>query len=159
MPSGDTHLLVIRVHGAPSSGALRGYNPLCDTRAEILSDDRAGGLHVEEERGEGTLGRIGIMLPLLALLLVGGGVGSSSSGLLWALCALVAAEQGRDVSQLGEAGVDLRIGGVVAQHDIGVSDIVARQRLDAAGQGLDGVLEIIEIGDDLFLQVSSRCTK
>ena len=66
----ETNISVGRAQELPSLGSLLTDMSLGNFRAKIIGNDRACGLHVEEERRQRTLRRIGIMLSLLALLLV-----------------------------------------------------------------------------------------
>lgn len=140
----QTHLFVMRLHGSPSPGSFGAHSSLCNVCAEVCSDDRARRLHVEEERCERPLGRIGIVLSLLALLLVAGrSIASSCRRLGWAGGAIQFPKlEQRVLAQLGQRRLDVEPRTVLAEDGIGMFDVGGRE-------GLDGVLQRGKSGDDL----------
>lgn len=142
---GNTNLLVIGIHSSPSSGTLSADSSLCEIWAKVIGDDGSRSLHVEEEWCERTLGGVGIMLPLLALLLVIRGVTASSSARFssGADGALKVSKQSRIVTKLAQAGINLCGGSMVSEDGVGVFDVGTRE-------SLDGILKSRETGDNLF---------
>lgn len=143
---GGRYLLVFWGHGGPSSGSFLADGAFGKLGAEVVRDDGARGLHVEEEGGEGAFWGIGVMLTLLALLLVracwGGRDGVLISG--WSRDGLeTLEEQQRVVAELGKDRLDVETRGVFAEDQVGVTDV-------GGGQSPNGILERGETFNDLF---------
>lgn len=142
---GSTYLLVLSGHVGPSLCSLDAHGTLGHLWTEITGNDGTRRLHVEEERGEGTLGRIRVVLTLLPLLLAIGADSRrfrGSFGGAGNLCEVASQLQQRVVAEALEGGGDIRAGAVVAEDGIGVLDV-------GGGDGADDILEGGEPGDDL----------
>ena len=66
----NTNQLLLGRHGGPATLSLILHGALGNAVTKVGSDDGAGSLHVEEVGGQGTLGGVGVVLTLLALLLL-----------------------------------------------------------------------------------------
>ena len=66
----NAYLLLLGAHVRPSALAFLLHSAFGSLSAQVISNDGAGMLHVEEIRCQGPLGRVGIMSALLALLLL-----------------------------------------------------------------------------------------
>lgn len=137
-------------HGAPSTLSLILHGTLGDTVTKVGSDDGAGGLHVQEVGGQGTLGCIGIMLALLALLLLlhdgdGSGGGNWDTGnLRQRLCR-------KHVGNVCETGIILKESGLPDQQ-VGLAEVVCIGRADEL---LDGSQTMIDLW--VALASSTEC--
>lgn len=64
-----SYLLVWRDHGIPTTDTLGADSALSNLWSEVIGNDGTRSLHVQEVRGERSLGRIGVVDALLLLLL------------------------------------------------------------------------------------------
>ena len=133
----ETNISVGRAQELPSLGSLLTDMSLGNFRAKIIGNDRACGLHVEEERRQRTLRCIGIMLSLLALLLV---ITNYSA---WpGIRNGCERTEDRVLPKLGESQVDAESLDRVTEHRVGMLDVGGREILD-------GILERSKPGDKL----------
>jgi hypothetical protein len=140
-----THLLVLRGHGAPPSRSLITDSSFGSFSSEVVGNDRAGRLHVEEERSQRTFWCIRVMLSLLALLLSAGSGISGGMKLARGTDATIQFSklEERVLAELGKGRFNIEACAVLSEDRVGVLDVSARECLD-------GILESRETGDDLF---------
>ena len=138
-------MLFLCGHGSPPSSSLITDSSLGSFSSEVVGNDRARRLHVEEERSKRTLGCIGVVLSLLALLLSAGSSFTGSIGLARRADGTVQFTQleERVFAELGKGRLDIEACTVLSEDGIGMFDVSARECLD-------GILERRETGDDLF---------
>jgi hypothetical protein len=102
-------------------------------------------LHVEEERSEGALRGIGIMLSLLAFLLLSCSIRRSNCRRTWSASdVLEAGGKERVIAESGECAIDIEVCTVLAEYSIGESDV-------GGGEGLNRVLESRKPCNKLFI--------
>lgn len=118
----------MRTHLSPSALALLLDCALGCLGAQVVGDDGTGMLHVQEVRSERALGRVGVMLALLALLLLLDGrdhfVGDSRHHQL-----------GSGILKVGQE-VDLAaLRGGLAKEQVGLANIVMDEVLKQVQDG------------------------
>lgn len=121
-------LLLARSHVSPAALALFLNGTLGSLSTKVIGNDVAGMLHVQEVRGQRTLGGIGVVSALLALLLfISRGSRSNNRSDYGRV-------NGRDqrgsVSLEASKEVDLALGRVLAEQDVSLTNIVVGERLE-----------------------------
>lgn len=137
----STNQFLLGRHGAPSTLSLVLHGTLGDRVTKVGSDDGAGSLHVEEVGGQGTLGRVGVMLALLALLLLlhdGDGSGSGN----WDTRHLRQRLRRKHVGNICETSIILKEGGLPDQQ-VGLAEIVCVGRADELLDGSQTVVNLV----------------
>jgi hypothetical protein len=123
-------------HVSPSSLAFLLDRTLGCLRAQVVRDDRASVLHVQEVRSQGALGRVGVNGSLLAFLLL-----------------LNRRSQLRRVNdqllssmlKVGKKVILRALGSRLAKQEVGLADIVGSERseeLKNGSQATDGLDEV-----------------
>jgi hypothetical protein len=129
-------LLLMGSHVSPSSLAFLLDRTLGCLRAQVVRDDRASVLHVQEVRSQGALGRVGVNGSLLAFLLL-----------------LNRRSQLRRVNdqllssmlKVGKKVILRALGSRLAKQEVGLADIVGSERseeLKNGSQATDGLDEV-----------------
>lgn len=125
-------------HGSPTTLTLFLNSTLGDTFAKIGGDDGTRSLHVQEVGSQRSLGRIGVMLALLALLLLlncrnGNGHGD------WARLNIEDAKVLVLLRQTSKAIVEGRL----AQKEVGLRKILGGKRANNALNGSQTLVDLL----------------
>ena len=126
----------MEVHGAPAALAFLLDSTLGGIGAEVLGNDGAGSLHVEEIGGQGALRRVGIMSSLLALLLLLNGRQDQCT-CWW--------EEDQRIFKLTQLGADLEANGTLAQKQVGLAEIVDGKALDEILNGREPGINLPDV--------------
>lgn len=117
----------MRRHVSPAALALLLDGALGSIGTEIIGNDGAGVLHVQEVGSQRALGRVGVMSALLALLLFLSGLSHITNG--------HDELSGGIVKRVEEISLAAALGGVLAKEQVGLANVVIGEGLEKLNNG------------------------